>query len=144
VVTGSTRSPAATAKEFPHTTHVPAWLASRCGAAFGFGNSLVTFTSEGTVAYNTIAPKQLDTEASDFVELYKNNQFEQICLQKEATAIDQDEKDQWKIIRALLSDTTNETLLEVLGYDKSKITKNTEDYTGKKRAKKEKKKHVTE
>jgi hypothetical protein len=87
VVTGSSRAPASGAKPFEPTTHVPAWLAPKCGAAFGFGNGLVTFTSEGVVAFNEITPKAVDP-TSEFIELYKNNQFDQICRQKEATAHD--------------------------------------------------------
>jgi hypothetical protein len=65
-VDGSSRTPAPVRDPPQPARHIPKWLPPPVGASFGFGNTLVTFSSEG-IGFNELVYPTIDqSEVSDF------------------------------------------------------------------------------
>ncbi|MCJ1353106.1 MAG: protein transport protein S31 [Icmadophila ericetorum] len=105
----------------------PKWLERPCGATFGFGGKIVSFTStESDGAPRTSAIK-LSTFAVDdtvgpmtdsFEKAMNTRDFRSICELRIAEATLESDKNDWKVIETLIAESPREYLVKYLGLSK--------------------------
>ncbi|KAI7898032.1 WD40-repeat-containing domain protein [Cokeromyces recurvatus] len=101
--------------------HPPKWFRRPIGASFGFGGKITTFHKKGTVKIQTMTTdpevvkcaEQLDSVTSiESIETFIRDRLE--------TSLD-DDKEDWTMLRMLLTDHPREEILRYLGFDKEKV-----------------------
>jgi protein transport protein SEC31 len=115
------------------TGRAPRWLTRPCGASFGFGGKLVTFSkgkaqtvSDGTVMNSSAATVQLHAVHEDaslvsysraFESAVATKDFKSFCMSKAAAAKTQYDKSVWQFLQVIFTETAREQLLSYLGFD---------------------------
>lgn len=101
----------------------PKWLERPCGASFGFGGRIVSIgLSEQGKRSSTIkiTPFEVDESVGKATETFetalKEGDLRSICEARAASAPSDEEKSDWKVIEALLSENPRKGLVEYLGF----------------------------
>jgi protein transport protein SEC31 len=105
----------------------PKWLERPCGASFGFGGKVISFTrseAEGGSRQSTIriSTFAVDTEIGSMTEAFeasmKEHDLNKICETHISNASDETEKNDWKVIETLTSANPRKELISHLGFNK--------------------------
>lgn len=103
----------------------PRWLERPCGASFGFGGKVLSFSTAGnsvstrnsTLRISTFAIEAgVGTSVSAFENALKKNDLRGICEAKIAEATLDAEKADWKVIETLTSKNPRKVLIDYLGF----------------------------
>ena len=101
----------------------PKWLERPCGAAFGFGGRVVSvgLAEKGKRASKVkITPFEVDESVGKATETFetalKEGDLRSICEARATSAASDEEKSDWKVIEALLSENPRKGLVEYLGF----------------------------
>jgi protein transport protein SEC31 len=104
----------------------PRWLERPCGASFGFGGRVVSFgvSEKGSRASKIkITPFEVDESVGNATESFetalKEGDLRSLCEARAAGASNEEEKCEWKVMQALLSDNPRKSLVEYLGFQDS-------------------------
>ncbi|KAL3474970.1 hypothetical protein BJX99DRAFT_230668 [Aspergillus californicus] len=102
----------------------PKWLERPCSAAFGFGGRVVSVNlleKGGRASKIRITPFEVDEAVGQSTETFetalKEGDLKSICENRVAGAATEEEKADWKVIEALLSDNPRKGLAEYLGFN---------------------------
>ncbi|KAI9368456.1 hypothetical protein BJX61DRAFT_219610 [Aspergillus egyptiacus] len=102
----------------------PKWLERPCSAAFGFGGRVVSVSlveKGGRASKIKITPFEIDEEVGKSTETFENalkeGDLKSICENRVASAATEEEKADWKVIEALLSENPRKGLVEYLGFN---------------------------
>ncbi|KAE8393631.1 hypothetical protein BDV23DRAFT_32988 [Aspergillus alliaceus] len=102
---------------------VPKWLERPCGATFGFGGRVVSvnLVEKGQRASKIkITPFEVDEAVGQSTETFENalkeGDLRSICETRAANATTDEEKADWKVIEALISEDPRKGLIEYLGF----------------------------
>lgn len=102
----------------------PKWLERPCSAAFGFGGRVVSVNllEKGSRASKIkITPFEIDQAVGKSTETFetalKEGDLKSICENRATSAATEEEKADWKVIEALLSDQPRKGLVEYLGFN---------------------------
>ena len=103
----------------------PRWLERSCGASFGFGGKVLSFTAVG----NSAAPRtstlristfvidaRVGTSTNAFEKALNGNDLKGICESKIIKATLETEKADWKVIETLTSENPRKELIKYLGF----------------------------
>lgn len=105
----------------------PKWLERPCGASFGFGGKVLSFTtdeSSGTPRHSTIRLSSfaVDTEIGAMTDAFEKamseHDLKSICETRITQATFEAEKADWRIIETLISDNPRKELVNYLGFSK--------------------------
>ena len=106
----------------------PKWLQRPCGASFGFGGKVSSFTlgePNGTSSRNSIVRLSnfvVDTEIGAMTDAFEkamsDHDLKNICETRIAQSTLEAEKTDWKIIETLISDNPRKELVNFLGFSK--------------------------
>ncbi|XHG02119.1 protein transport protein S31 [Aspergillus wentii] len=101
----------------------PKWLERPCGASFGFGGRVISFGAgeKGSRASKVkITPFEADEAVGNATETFENalkeGDLRTICEARATDAASDEEKADWKVIEALLSDNPRKGLVGYLGF----------------------------
>lgn len=101
----------------------PKWLERPCGASFGFGGRIVSIglSEQGSRSSKVkITPFEVDEAVGQATETFetalKEGDLRSICEARAASAPSDEEKSDWKVIEALLSENPRKGLVEYLGF----------------------------
>ena len=101
----------------------PKWLERPCGAAFGFGGRVVSIglAEKGKRASKIrISPFEVDESVGNATETFENalkeGDLRSICETRATDAVSDEEKSDWKVIEALISENPKKSLVEYLGF----------------------------
>jgi protein transport protein SEC31 len=101
----------------------PKWLERPCGATFGFGGRVVSvnLVDKGQRASKIkITPFEVDEAVGKSTETFesalKEGDIRSICETRAADAASEEEKADWKVIEALISENPRKGLVEYLGF----------------------------
>lgn len=101
----------------------PKWLERPCGASFGFGGKVLSFTSNSvpprtsTLRISTFAiDDRLGTSTDAFENALKAKDLQSICKSKIATASLEAEKADWKVIETLTLKNPRKYMVDYLGF----------------------------
>ena len=104
----------------------PRWLERPCGASFGFGGRVVSFgaSEKGSRSSKVkITPFEVDESVGNATESFENalkeGDLRSLCEARAASASSEEEKAEWKVMQALLSDNPRKGLVEYLGFQDS-------------------------
>ncbi|KAJ5380555.1 Protein transport protein sec31 [Penicillium cataractarum] len=104
----------------------PKWLERPCGASFGFGGRVVSISlsEKGSRASKVrITPFEVDSSVGNATESFetalKEGDLQTLCESRAAGASTDEEKADWKVIQALLSENPRKGLVEYLGFQDS-------------------------
>ncbi|OOQ90230.1 Protein transport protein sec31 [Penicillium brasilianum] len=104
----------------------PKWLERPCGASFGFGGRVVSIglSEKGSRASKVrITPFEVDSSVGNATESFetalKEGDLRTLCESRAAGASTDEEKADWKVIQALLSENPRKGLVEYLGFQDS-------------------------
>ncbi|KAJ5460482.1 Protein transport protein sec31 [Penicillium daleae] len=104
----------------------PKWLERPCGASFGFGGRVVSIglSEKGSRASKVrITPFEVDSSVGNATETFetalKEGDLRSLCETRAAGASTDEEKADWKVIQALLSENPRKGLVEYLGFQDS-------------------------
>ncbi|KAL4893177.1 protein transport protein sec31 [Aspergillus ambiguus] len=102
----------------------PKWLERPCGATFGFGGRVVSvgLTEKGSRASKVkITPFEVDEAVGKSTETFENalkeGDLRSICETRAADAATDEEKADWKVIEALISENPRKSLVDHLGFE---------------------------
>ncbi|KAE8147755.1 hypothetical protein BDV25DRAFT_28417 [Aspergillus avenaceus] len=101
----------------------PKWLERPCGASFGFGGRVVSINlvEKGQRASKIkITPFEVDEAVGKSTETFENalkeGDLHSICEARATNAATEEEKADWKVIEALISENPRKGLAEYLGF----------------------------
>ncbi|GIC85418.1 putative protein transport protein (SEC31) [Aspergillus udagawae] len=101
----------------------PKWLERPCGASFGFGGRVISvgLIEKGKRASKIkITPFEVDEAVAKSTETFENalkeGDLRSICETRAAQAASDEEKADWKVIEALISENPRKGLIEYLGF----------------------------
>ncbi|KAJ6008452.1 Protein transport protein (SEC31) [Penicillium herquei] len=101
----------------------PRWMERPCGASFGFGGRVVSIglTEKGSRASKIkITPFEVDESVGNATESFetalKQGDLRTLCETRASGASNDEEKADWKVIEALLSENPRKGLVEYLGF----------------------------
>ncbi|OGM41432.1 protein transport protein sec31 [Aspergillus bombycis] len=101
----------------------PKWLERPCGATFAFGGRVVSvnLVEKGQRASKVkITPFEVDEAVGQSTETFENalkeGDLRSICETRAANAATEEEKADWKVIEALISENPRKGLAEYLGF----------------------------
>lgn len=101
----------------------PRWLERPCAASFGFGGRVVSIgLAEGgkRASKIKITPFEVDAAVGNATETFENalkeGDLRSICESRAANAVSDEEKADWKVIEALISEDPRKGLVEYLGF----------------------------
>ncbi|KAI5776594.1 hypothetical protein EDC01DRAFT_681602 [Geopyxis carbonaria] len=99
----------------------PKWLQRPAGATFGFGGKLVSFSSTGpkqsVVKISTVTLDSGVTAATErFEKAIQEGNLVAVCDEKSNDAKTEEEKSEWKILRALFEEDAKTKLIDHLGF----------------------------
>lgn len=101
----------------------PRWLERPCGVSFGFGGRVVSIglAEKGKRASKIkITPFEVDASVANDTEKFENalkdGDLRSICEARIASAVSEEEKADWKVIEALLSENPKKSLVDYLGF----------------------------
>ncbi len=103
----------------------PKWLERPCGASFGFGGKVLSFSTsfssstprKSTIRISTFAiDAGVGTSTEAFENALKGKDLQKICDSKLVTAMSDTEKADWKVIKTLISRTPKTSLVDYLGF----------------------------
>ncbi|RAK96270.1 putative protein transport protein (SEC31) [Aspergillus ibericus CBS 121593] len=101
----------------------PKWLERPCSATFGFGGRVVSvnLVEKGQRASKIkISPFEVDEAVGKSTETFENalkeGDLRSICESRAANAATDEEKADWKVIEALISNNPRKGLIEYLGF----------------------------
>ena len=100
----------------------PRWLQRPCGASFGFGGRVVSigWNAKERASKIRITPFEVDqTVAQDtenFENALKEGDFRSICEKRATSTGSDEEKADWKVIKALISENPRKGLIDYLGF----------------------------
>ncbi|GIJ88950.1 protein transport protein S31 [Aspergillus pseudoviridinutans] len=101
----------------------PKWLERPCGATFGFGGRVISvgLIEKGKRASKIkITPFEVDEAVAKTTETFENalkeGDLRSICETRAAQAASDEEKADWKVIEALISENPRKGLIEYLGF----------------------------
>ncbi|KAJ5168537.1 Protein transport protein sec31 [Penicillium canariense] len=104
----------------------PRWLERPCGASFGFGGRVVSIglAEKGSRASKIrLTPFEVDSSVGNATESFetalKEGDLRSLCETRAAQASTEEEKADWKVIQALLSENPRKGLVEYLGFQDS-------------------------
>ena len=110
-------------------TKAPKWFERPCGASFGFGGKVVSFTKSDNpsnpsthkrsskIRISTFAiDAGVGTSTDSFENALKQKNLESICESKIAAATRDTEKADWKVIETLTSKSPKQSLIRYLGF----------------------------
>ncbi|KAL4795217.1 hypothetical protein BDV19DRAFT_175097 [Aspergillus venezuelensis] len=102
----------------------PKWLERPCSAAFGFGGRVVSVNLLEKVSRASkikITPFEVDEAVGKSTETFetalKEGDLKSICENRVTGAATEEEKADWKVIEALLSDNPRKGLVQYLGFN---------------------------
>ncbi|KAL4992249.1 hypothetical protein BDW68DRAFT_96799 [Aspergillus falconensis] len=102
----------------------PKWLERPCSAAFGFGGRVVSVNlleKGGRASKIKITPFEIDEAVGRSTETFesalKEGDLKSICENRVTSAATEEERADWKVIEALLSDNPRKGLVEYLGFN---------------------------
>ena len=100
----------------------PKWMKRPVGVSFGFGGRIVTFNNpvgqKSSVKIDTfVSDSGVESSIGEFQTAMKSNDVSKMCDSRIENATDNDGKEYWKAIKALLSDSPRKQLLAHLGFD---------------------------
>ncbi|KAL4781600.1 hypothetical protein BJX76DRAFT_359719 [Aspergillus varians] len=102
----------------------PKWLERPCSASFGFGGRVVSVNlleKGGRASKIKITPFEIDEAVGKSTETFetalKEGDLKSICENRVMSAATDEEKADWKVIEALLSDNPRKGLVEYLGFN---------------------------
>ncbi|KAL2872789.1 putative protein transport protein (SEC31) [Aspergillus lucknowensis] len=102
----------------------PKWLERPCGAVFGFGGRVVSIglaEKGGRASKIKITPFEVDEAVGKSTETFENalkeGDLKSICETRAADAATEEEKADWKVIEALLSENPRKGLVAYLGFN---------------------------
>ena len=106
----------------------PKWLERPCGASFGFGGKVISFSFEETdgngIRHSTVQVSNfaVDIEIGTMTDVFEKAMSEHdlkgICQTKISQANLETEKTDWKVIETLISDNPRKELIKYLGFSK--------------------------
>lgn len=101
----------------------PKWLERPCGASFGFGGRVISVSliEKGKRASKIkITPFEVDETVAKSTETFENalkeGDLRSICETRASQAASDEEKADWKVIEALISENPRKSLIEYLGF----------------------------
>jgi protein transport protein SEC31 len=101
----------------------PKWLERPCGASFGFGGRVISvgLIEKGKRASKIkITPFEVDEAVAKSTETFENalkeGDLRSICETRASQAASDEEKADWKVIEALISENPRKDLIEYLGF----------------------------
>ncbi|KAF4151407.1 hypothetical protein CNMCM6069_003883 [Aspergillus lentulus] len=101
----------------------PKWLERPCGASFGFGGRVISvgLIEKGKRASKIkITPFEVDEAVAKSTETFENalkeGDLRSICETRASQAASDEEKADWKVIEALISENPRKGLIEYLGF----------------------------
>ncbi|KAF7169947.1 hypothetical protein CNMCM6106_004805 [Aspergillus hiratsukae] len=101
----------------------PKWLERPCGASFGFGGRVISVSliEKGKRASKIkITPFEVDEAVAKSTETFENalkeGDLRSICETRASQAASDEEKADWKVIEALISENPRKGLIEYLGF----------------------------
>lgn len=101
----------------------PKWLERPCGATFGFGGRVVSvgLTEKGSrTSTIKITPFEVDEAVGKSTETFENalkeGDLRSICETRATNAATEEEKADWKVIEALISENPRKSLVDYLGF----------------------------
>ncbi|GES57177.1 protein transport protein [Aspergillus terreus] len=101
----------------------PKWLERPCGATFGFGGRVVSvgLTEKGSrTSTIKITPFEVDEAVGKSTETFENalkeGDLRSICETRATNAATDEEKADWKVIQALISENPRKSLVDYLGF----------------------------
>lgn len=110
-------------------TKAPKWFERPCGASFGFGGKVLSFTKSDSpsdppthkrsskIRISTFAiDAGVGTSTEAFENALKQRDLESICESKIAAATRDTEKADWKVIETLTSKSPKQSLIKYLGF----------------------------
>jgi len=104
----------------------PRWLERPCGVSFGFGGRVVSFgvSETGSRASKVkLTPFEVDASVGNATESFekalKEGDLRSLCEARAANASNEEEKSEWRVMQALLSDNPRKGLVEYLGFQDS-------------------------
>jgi len=119
------------------SSYAPRWLKPPVGARFSFDGRLAVFSEKGGVSIKeykvSLTDERIEPYLADFERNFSNPKLDvlELCESRvNSDFLDEADKQEWKFIKAIAHDDPDE-IISVLGLDKAKIIKKTEDYTGK-------------
>ncbi|KAL2828834.1 protein transport protein sec31 [Aspergillus pseudoustus] len=102
----------------------PKWLERPCSVAFGFGGRVVSVNladKNGRASKVKITPFEVDEAVGKSTETFENalkeGDLKSICENRVADAATEEEKADWKVIEALLSENPRKGLVSYLGFN---------------------------
>jgi protein transport protein SEC31 len=102
----------------------PKWLERPCSVAFGFGGRVVSVNladKNGRASKIKITPFEVDEAVGKSTETFENalkeGDLKSICENRVADAATEEEKADWKVIEALLSEDPRKGLISYLGFN---------------------------
>lgn len=101
----------------------PKWLERPCGASFGFGGRVVSIglSEKGKRGSNIkITPFEVDESVGKATETFetalKEGDLRSICETRATDAASEEDKSDWKVIEALISENPKKGIIEYLGF----------------------------
>ncbi|KAE8349360.1 hypothetical protein BDV28DRAFT_141423 [Aspergillus coremiiformis] len=101
----------------------PKWLERPCAATFGFGGRVVSVSlveKDQRASKIKITPFEVDEAVGQSTETFENalkaGDLRSICETRAANAATEEEKADWKVIEALISENPRKGLAEYLGF----------------------------
>ena len=117
--------------------HIPAWMRTPVGARFSFDGRLAVFSEKGGVNVKEYKVKAADESLEQYIEEFeKNFTTTKVDVQSlsqnrlNSMLLDEKDKQEWQFIQAAAKNDPDE-IIEALGFEKAKIIKKAENYTGK-------------
>ncbi|BCR88248.1 putative protein transport protein (SEC31) [Aspergillus chevalieri] len=101
----------------------PKWLERPCGASFGFGGRVVSIglAKKGERGSKIkITPFEVDESVGKATETFetalKEGDLRSICETRATNAVSEEDKSDWKVIEALISENPKKGIIEYLGF----------------------------
>lgn len=101
----------------------PRWLERPCGASFGFGGRVVSIGLAEKGKRDSkirISPFEVDESVGKATETFetalREGDLHSICEARASSAVSDEEKSDWKVIEALISENPRKGLVEYLGF----------------------------
>ena len=118
-----------------NTLYAPKWLHPRCGARFGFGNKLVTFSGNLIKVHHRPVQPQLAQRVQNLDEQLEGLDLVQVIEEREAQKNEID-RVEFTVMKCIHKGKYDD-LLKLFGLDKTKIVGEVEKYLGKRLLKQE-------
>ena len=101
----------------------PKWMRCPVGVSFGFGGKLVKLQpaneqlTSSTIRLEPFAPDStVASSISEFQDAVKGDDVSEMCSSRASKAADDETKEDWKVIKALVSRSPRNEILSFLGY----------------------------